>query len=120
MENTNANQPSQSFQAQPPVPNTVAVLVLGILSVVFFLCYGIIGLTLGIIALVLAKKSKALYESNPNAYSQSSYNNLKAGRICAIIGVCLSGFYLLLLIGSMIFLGSLGTIMPWAAEQLNK
>ena len=39
---------------QIPVPNSAAVLVLGILSIVLCFCYGLIGMTLGIIALVLA------------------------------------------------------------------
>lgn len=116
MENINVNQPSQQFNVQQPVPNAVAVLVLGILSIVFCICYGIIGLTLGIIALVLAGKGKALYEANPNAYTLGSYNNLKAGRVCAIIGVCLSSLYVIFLIVYFAILGTAISTLPW--EQL--
>lgn len=83
------------------LPNSTGVLVLGILSIVFCCCYGIIGLIFGIIALYLSKEGMALYETNPNLYTSVSYNNLKAGRICAIIGIVLSSF------GSIAYLTSL-------------
>ena len=80
---------------QQPLPNATAVLVLGILSIVLCCCYGIVGLILGVIALVLAGKAKALYNSNPDAYTLASFKNLNAGRVCAIIGIALSSVYLL-------------------------
>ena len=67
-------------QVQPPLPNATVILVLGILSIV-------ICLITGIIALIMAKKEMALYEANPGMYSAASYNNVKTGRICAIIGI---------------------------------
>jgi hypothetical protein len=51
---------------------------------------------------------------NPSAYTTSSYNNLKAGRVCAIIGTILSSLYFIVIIiyliavGSLISMGSLG------------
>ena len=62
--------------AQLPVPNSGAVLVLGIISIALCWCYGIVALTCGIIALVLSNKAMQLYKANPNSYSLSSYNNL--------------------------------------------
>lgn len=97
----------------PPVPNSVAVLVLGILSIVFCWCYGIISLILGIIALVLASKGQKLYQESPQAYAISSFNNLKAGKICAIIGTILSGLYLIFIIIYIIILGAAISTMPW-------
>lgn len=76
------------------LPNATTVLVLGIISIVTSFCYGIIGLTLGIIALVLAKKDMALYKQAPEEYT--NFGNLNAGRICAIIGVSLGGLILLI------------------------
>ncbi|MEP7255461.1 MAG: CCC motif membrane protein [Ferruginibacter sp.] len=74
LSNTNSNA-SQ-------LPNATATLVLGILSIVVcFIC--------GIIALVISNKDVSLYKANPELYSAASYNNIKAGRICAIIGLCL-------------------------------
>ena len=70
--NTNAAQ----------LPNATGTLVLGILSIVVcFIC--------GIVALVLSNKDIALYKANPELYSAASYNNIKAGRICAIVGIIL-------------------------------
>ncbi len=65
-----------------PLPNATATLVLGILSIVVcFIC--------GIVALVISNKDIAMYKANPELYSAASYNNIKAGRICAIIGLAL-------------------------------
>jgi hypothetical protein len=81
---------SNSHQIQYPLPNATATLVLGILSLVGCFCYGVLGIIFGIIALVLGSKDMKLYASNPNQYTLSSYNNVKAGRICGIIGIILS------------------------------
>ncbi len=78
------------------LPNATAVLILGILSIVTCCCYGIVGLILGVIALVLAKKDMALYTINPQGYS--NYSNLNIGRILAIIGIVLSVLYLIMTI----------------------
>lgn len=93
---------------QKSLPNATAVLVLGILSIVLCFCYGIIGLTCGIIAIILAKKDKALYASMPDAYTVSSYKNLNAGRVCAIIGLCLSALYILYVI---FIIATVGTVI---------
>ena len=50
------------YGMQQSLPNATVVLVLGILSIVFCCCYGILGLIPAIIALVLSKKDRALYE----------------------------------------------------------
>ncbi len=73
---------SQQPQVQPPLPNATMILVLGILSIV--VCF-----ITGIIALIMAKKETELYNANPGVYSEASYSNVKAGRICAIIGLIL-------------------------------
>ena len=96
------------------LPNATAVLVLGILSIVGCFCYGIIGLILGIIAMVLAQKDLRLFAESPGLYQPASAANLKAGRVCAIIGVCLSAIYFLVIAIYIIFIGtmfSLGTFM---------
>ncbi|MDI9341714.1 MAG: CCC motif membrane protein [Sediminibacterium sp.] len=127
METPNENLPneqhinqqfSQQFNPQTPgggagmpLPNATAVLVLGIISIAMCWCYGIIGLTCGIIALVLANKSLAIYKTNPATFSQSSYKNLNAGRICAIIGTILSGLYAVFII---VYLIIFGTVMSGA------
>lgn len=92
-----------------PLPNATTVLVLGILSIVTCFCYGVIGLTLGIIAIVLSSNDLKLYKANPTFYAKNSYNNLNAGRICAIIGVCLSAVTVLVMILQFLFIGKFMT-----------
>ena len=114
MENNTLDNNFGNAQGAVALPNSTAVLVLGILSLVMCFCYGIIGLILGIIGLSMAGKDLQRYKMNPNAYTISSYNNLKAGRVCSIIGIILSGLYFIIIIiyliavGSMISMGSLG------------
>jgi hypothetical protein len=118
-ENNFSNQAPQQGQninqqfAQLPVPNSAAVLVLGIISIALCWCYGIVALTCGIIALVLSNKAVQLYKANPNMYTLSSYNNLKAGRVCAIIGLCLSALMLIYVIVVFAFIGAAFSAMPW-------
>ncbi|MHA6280690.1 CCC motif membrane protein [Salinimicrobium sp. CAU 1759] len=76
------------------LPNSTLILIFGILSIVTCCCYGILGLIFGIVALVLAKTAKETYMAEPELYA--GYNNVKTGRILAIIGIVLSGLYLLI------------------------
>ncbi len=78
------------------LPNATAVIILGILSILTCCCYGILGIILGVIALVLAKKDAQLYLENPELYS--NYANIKTGKVLAYIGLVLSFIYLLLVI----------------------
>ena len=116
MENTTGNQ-SVNTGIQQTLPNSSAVLVLGILSIVLCWCIGIVGLTLGIIALVLSNKAKTLYNQNPGLYSIGSYKNMNAGRICAIIGTSISAAYLLFAIIKWVVIGgalvALFSQFPW-------
>ncbi|MEZ5012964.1 MAG: CCC motif membrane protein [Chitinophagales bacterium] len=104
MENQNLDQ---QFNQNQQVPNATAVLVLGIISIVICWLYGLFGLACGIIALVLAGKGRKAYMENPGMYSAASYANLKAGRVCAIIGTILSGLYVLLVIIAFATVGTL-------------
>ncbi len=72
---------------QKPLPNAIATLVLGILSIITG-CY-VIGLILGIVALILSKEPMKLYREDPTLWSD--YAMLNAGRITAIIGTVLGG-----------------------------
>jgi ABC-type phosphate transport system permease subunit len=109
----NYYQPNGQPFWQQPLPNANTVLILGIISILSCFWVTVIGLTLGIIALVMASKSNKLYQQNPNMYTPASYTNLKAGKICAIVGTCLSAIYLLII---TIFVASIVAIfanMPW-------
>lgn len=91
---------------QMALPNATIVLVLGILSIVTCCCfYGLIGLVLSVVALVLSRKDKQNYLANMNYYTLSSYKNLNAGRVCAIIGLILSGIVVLFCIVIAVFFG---------------
>jgi uncharacterized membrane protein len=64
------------------LPNGTTTLVLGILSIVIcFVC--------GIIAYVVSNKDLAMYKANPELYTESSYKNIKIGRVCSLIGIVL-------------------------------
>jgi hypothetical protein len=91
---------------QRDIPNATAILVLGIVSIVTCWCYGIIGIGTGIASLIMANKALQEYNQNPNGYTRQSYNNTKAGKICAIIGCILSGLYLIYIICLFAFLGT--------------
>jgi hypothetical protein len=90
---------SNSNEGNQQLPNATAVLVLGILSIVVcFVC--------GIIALVMSNKDIALYKANPEAYTLASYNNIKAGRICAIVGIALQVVGIILYLAFIAFVFS--------------
>lgn len=117
MENTTTQQQNVQPIVQQPLPNSTAVLVLGILSIAICWCYGLFGVTMGIIALVLSGKARALYAENPEMYTEGSFKNMKAGRVCAIIGTILSSVYIAVLIIYLLVVGAaLGTLFtqfPW-------
>lgn len=94
MEETTTNQSQNNSTKLEKIPNSTGVLVLGILSIIFS-CTAILGLTLAIIALFMSAQGKQLYFENSSKYDAKSYKNLKAGRVCAIIGTVFSGLYLL-------------------------
>lgn len=69
------------------LPNALAVLLLGILSLPLCCCWGV-GAIAGGIGLYLADKDSKLYKQNPANFT--NYSLLKAGKILCIIGVVLS------------------------------
>jgi ABC-type sulfate transport system permease subunit len=75
------------------LPNATAVLILGIASIPTCFCWGIAGLIMGIIALVLAGGDQKKYDREPELYE--NYSHLKIGRIFAVIGMVLSTIFLI-------------------------
>ncbi len=96
------------YNYRTELPNSTASLVLGILSIVTCFCYGIVGLPLGIIALVLGKKAVRLFESSPENYR--GHANAQAGIITGIIGIIFNGLYLAVIIFALLFSISLDTL----------
>lgn len=84
------------------LPNSTAVLVLGICSIVFSCVF--VGGILGIIGLVLAGKGRKLNAENPGMYSGAG--TLNAGFVMSIIGTILGGLQVLYLIWVVLVLGS--------------
>jgi uncharacterized membrane-anchored protein len=122
MENSSNNTASgqhgviNNNPAPQNLPNSNLILILGILSIL--LCWwhfiSIAGIVLGIISLVMAKKENALYMSDPARFTASSLNNVRTGRICAIIGLTISIivfiFVMLMIIGVLVTLPFWGMI----------
>lgn len=85
------------------LPNSTLILVFGILSIVGCCCWGVVGLIFGIVALVMSKKATELYNADPQMYI--GYQNVKTGRILAIIGIVLSTIALITNIVFLIIYG---------------
>ena len=102
---------------QQKLPNSTLILVFGIVSIVTYCCYGIIGLIFGIIALVMSKKATAVYLENPEQYS--GYQNVKTGKILSIIGIILSILYLIYIIWIFATLGTEGVMNPSWMDELG-
>ena len=83
---------------QQNLPNATASLVLGILAIPACCFYGIFGLIFGVIAWVLGAGDMKKYQLNPILYTESSYKNAKAGKICGMIATILSALMVLMFI----------------------
>ncbi|MBP8066399.1 MAG: DUF4190 domain-containing protein [Flavobacterium sp.] len=83
MEETNFN----NFEAKQKLPNASAVMILGVLSIITCCCYGILSILLGGVGIYLANKDTAVYNQNPNAYT--NFKNIKTGKVLCIIGIVL-------------------------------
>lgn len=101
-ENTAENNPNLSTHGQQELPNSTAVLILGICSIV--LGCGFIGLALGIVGVIMSKKGRQLNKENPLLYSD--YSKLKAGYIMSIIGIIISVLALIYFIFVVLILGA--------------
>ena len=93
------------------LPNATAALVLGALSLVFCWCYGIL-------AVVLASAPRKAYLENPERFTEVSYKNLNAGRICGIIGICIGAIILLAVILVVVF-AVYTSVKPHLLDTIN-
>ncbi len=100
------------------VPNATLILVFGILSLVGCCCYGILGVVFGIITIVISNKAMAIYNANPEMYY--GYQNVKIGRILAIIGLVLSAVFLITIILFFIFNGGTEGILELQKEMMEQ
>ena len=95
-------QQSPYYKPERTLPNATATLVLGILSIV--MCGP--GLIMGIIGIVLHKKDREKYNTNPSIYEQS-YKSARAGYICSIVGLSLSALMVVFYILYFVFIVSM-------------
>ncbi len=100
------------------LPNSTLILVFGILSIIGCCCYGVAGVVFGIIALVMSKKAMEIYNAQPELYT--GYQNVKTGRILAIIGLVLSALSLLSTIVMFLFYGGIEGIQEIQQEILRE
>jgi hypothetical protein len=85
------------------LPNVTIILVLGIASIVLCWCYGVLGLILSIVALVLAMNASKTYKQSPEDYT--NYSALKTAKIVAIIGLVLNILFILFIAGFIALIG---------------
>jgi len=87
------NQEQQEFPSPKLIeilPNSTLILVLGLLSILTS-CFAIIGLPLGVVALILASKATKLNAENPEGYT--GFQNVRIGKVLAIFGILFNGYY---------------------------
>lgn len=88
---------------QVDLPKSDLILILGISSILFCFAFGIVGIVIGLISRKLSLKSLELYKQAPELYTSFSYKNVKAGRICALIGIILSSVFFVLVVAYYLF-----------------
>ena len=100
------------------LPNSTLILIFGILSIIGCCCYGIVGLGFGIITMLMAQKATNIYNENPEMYN--GYQNVKTGKILAVIGIVLSALVLIIGIVSLIIFGGLEGIEEMQREMMEQ
>ncbi len=88
---------------QRKLPNTTLIIVLSIASIVLCWCYGVLGIILSVIALILANNSSKLFNANPEMYTD--YGAIKTGKVLAIIGLVLNILVILMFLWVISILG---------------
>ena len=97
------------MERPPELPNSTLSLVLGICSIPICFCFvtmgsGFVSLGLGIAAVIMATNAIRLDDEFPGEYR--GRENAKAGKITGIIGICLGGLYLFIILFMLAFVGT--------------
>jgi len=95
-QNNDFNTENENIYSMP-LPKSTAIVILGVFSLIisFTPAFFLIGLILGIISLILSRKSNNLYYLDPTKYTDSSYKTIKVGKVFSIIGVTICGFWII-------------------------
>ncbi len=84
------------------VPESLAILILGVVSIIISIVFPGLGVIPSIIALVKYKKAKKIYLENPNLFTKQSNDYLTIGQITGIIGLCIS---ILIILSILVIIG---------------
>ncbi len=109
----NVQQPENKNVQNQVLPGSQSAFILGILSVVFTLTTVIIGIILGIIAVVQGNKAMKAYELNPLLYTKTEYSNANVGKILGWVSIGIGAAIFLFIILIIIF--ALSFALPFAA-----
>jgi hypothetical protein len=95
------------------LPHARSVLILGFISLLlsWWHLFSVAGFIAGIFSLVIANKDMKLYWLNPSMYTIQSFNNIKVGRIFAMIGLAISLIVFLFLM--LLIFGLVATLPFW-------
>jgi O-antigen ligase len=106
------------FTDQQKLPNATISLVLSIIS---FLCccvsWGIGGVLLSGIALILINKDTKLYAENPDMYD--NFSQVKTAKIIAIIGLVIGALTFVFIIFQIMSAGGWGAYMEQQQEGMK-
>ena len=89
------------------LPNSNAVLIIGILSILSCFLIGFPGVILGFIGMKLYKRPHGLYKIAPELYRKESCKDLRVGYIMSVIGFAMSLLFVLFLLFYVFVFGSL-------------
>ena len=89
-------EPNSGSAPKSKLPSDTVAMVLGILSIPF--CLGFLGPIFAIFALINGNKGIKTYNANPDGYFESSLKKVKVAKTCGIIGICLTGLALIIVI----------------------
>jgi len=99
----NVQQPEDKKVQNQVLPGSQSAFILGILSVVFTLTTVIIGIILGIIAVVEGNKALKIYKLNASLYTKTEYSNANVGKILGWVSIGIGAAICLFIILIVIF-----------------
>jgi len=96
MENNLQENNFQNYNPRPQdSPDSMLILILGIVSIIVTWFVPGAGIIPSIVALAKFKKANQIYLENPRNYTRESANYLKIGQITSIIGLVISALIIL-------------------------
>lgn len=100
------------------LPNATIAIVLSILGLLCCCFYGVPGLILGGIALILVNQDEKKYRAQPENYT--NYSTVKTAKILAIIAIVLGAIWLSWMIYSIIEMGGIDAAMEESRKVMEE